>query len=307
MTLIDASSSGFGHHLSQRSIEDLRARIEEVHREIATDPAPVGKVPLHIACFASDCGNGLHCLDYLKKGRAGAAVGGTAAEPGQCRACRVAVAELPNSATSTLDDVVALFDQQRRELIREHYWTAPMDQWAYNQAYRLGRVGLHAKAHKVVHERIGRAQHPREGQQTTWNMDVIAYGQHAVAACCRQCIEYWHGIERGRPLTEDELRRLTALVTIFLDLRLPELPDSPSKVAPIRRNDIPHAGDAFNLRETIASLLGDGVSPAGMLVPHEMFKLLKTNLVVDQSGGAVEVRPLVRQLELAGRPDAEAS
>src|SRR4051794_26758708 len=106
MTLIDASGSGLG--LSHRSIEDLRARIEEVHRQIATDPAPVGQVPLHIACFASDCGNGLHCLDYLKKGRAGAAVGGTPAEPGQCRACRNAVAKLPNREAATLDDVVAL-------------------------------------------------------------------------------------------------------------------------------------------------------------------------------------------------------
>ena len=307
MTLIDASGSGFGHQLSQRSIDDLRARIEEVHREIATDPAPVGKVPLHIACFASDCGNGLHCLDYLKRGPAGAAVDGTLAKPGQCRACRSAVAELPNRATATLDDVVALFDQQRRELIREHYWTAPMDLWAYNQAYRLGRLGLHSKAEKVVRDRIGRTQHPKEGLQTTWNRDVIAYGQHAVAACCRQCAEYWHGIERGRPLTDDELRRLTALVTIFLDLRLPDLPDAPAKVARIRGRDIPDPGDAFNLREAISSLLGGGASPAGLVVPREMFKLLKTDPVVDQSGGAVQMRPLSRQLELDCQPGAEAS
>jgi hypothetical protein len=306
VTLIDASGSGLGHRLSPRSIERLRARIEEVHQEIATDPAPVGQVPLHIACFASDCGNGLHCLDYLKKGRAGAAVGGTATEPGQCRACRTAVAELPSRATETLDDIVALFDQQRRELIREHYWTAPMDRWAYNQAYRLGRIGLHAKAQRVVRERIGRTQHPKEGQQTTWNRDVIAYGQHAVAACCRQCVEYWHGIERGHPLTDDEVRRLTALVTIFLDLRLPDLPDVPSKVARIRRCDIPDPGDGFNLREAISSLLGDGTSPAGLVVPREVFKLLKTDSLVDEAGGTVQLHPLARQLELDGQPGAEA-
>jgi Domain of unknown function (DUF4186) len=305
VTLIDSSRGGLAHRLSPHSIEGIRARIEEVHREIATGPAPVGQVPLHIACFASDCGNGLHCLDYLKKGRAGAAVGGTAAERGHCRACLTAVAELPNRATEALDDVVALFDQQRRELIREHYWTAPMDQWAYNQAYRLGRIGLHNKAQKVVRERVGRTQHPKEGQQTTWNQDVIAYGQHAVAACCRQCVEYWHGIERGRPLTDDEVRRLTALVTIYLDLRLPDLPDAPATITPIRRSDIPDRGDAFNLREAISSLLGGGASPAGLVVPREMFKLLKTDVVVDEAGGTVLLRPLAHRLELDGQPGAE--
>lgn len=306
MTLTDASGSGLGHRLSSRSIEGLRERIEKVHREIAIDPAPVGQVPLNIACFASDCRNGLHCLDHLKKGRASAAVGTTAAEPGQCRACRTGVADLPNRSTETLDEVVALFDQQRKELIREHYWTAPMDHWAYNEAYRLGRIGLHAKAQKVVRERIGRTRHPKEGQQTTWNRDVIAYGQHAVAACCRQCVEYWHGIARGRPLTDDEVRRLTALVTIFLDLRLPDLPSAPSRVAPIRQRDIPDPGDAFNLRDAISSLLRDGATPSGLVVPRELFKLLKTDVVFDELGGTVQMRPLTRQLELNDHLGARA-
>jgi hypothetical protein len=298
MSLLDDSENGLRHGFSSESIDALRVRIQQVHSAIAVEPAPMGQVPLHIACRASDCGNGLHCLDYVRRGRAGRSIGGTLVAPGQCRACREVVASVPHDSGETVDEVVALFDQQRRELIREHYWTAPMDRWAYNQAYRLGRIKLHAKARQLVASRIGGAQHPREGQQTSWNKDVIAYAQHAVAACCRHCVQYWHGVPFGRPLNEGALRYLTGLVALYLDLRLPDLPDEPSNAGSIRRTNLPFAGDPFDLRAGIAALLAAGASPAGLLVPDEHFSLLRTISVEEESGGAIALRPLVQQLHL---------
>lgn len=300
MTLIKAPEGKLAHGLSDRSISSLRDRIEVIHRQIRTEPAPVGKVPLHLACSASDCGNGLHCLDFLSKGRSRAASVRSSAEPGHCRACGAAIARLPHRSTATVDDVVTLFDQQRKELIREHYWVAPMDRWAYNQAHRLGRLGLHARTGELVRTRIGSAEHPRERRQTTWHKDVVAYGQHATATCCRRCVEYWHGIERGRPLTDAEVRRLTALVTIFLDLRLPDLPDGPSKVAPILQGDLPGPGDPTWLRNAIGSSLENGVSPAGLLVPVQIFEQLKTDPALSEVGGSVRLRPVSQQLSIDG-------
>lgn len=298
MTLLEARDTEFAHGFETSRVDDLRARIETIHQEISIQPAPAGLVPLHIACHSSDCRNGLHCLDYIRTGRAGTSHAGTPVAPGQCRACRDAVTNLPAHRADTVDQVAALFDQQRRELIREHYWTAPMDLWAYNQAYRLGRIGLHAKARKTVAERVGSARHIREGQQTGWNRDVIAYAQHGVAACCRRCIEYWYGFAQGRPLTDDELQYLTGLVTVFLDVRFPGLPDQGSKPPSIRTADLPIAGDPFDLRRGLAMLLEQGQTPAGLLVPGSLFDQLKTDVTVNETGGSVAMRVVTQQLAL---------
>ena len=295
------SHRSFGHRLS---LPELRTRIEKKHRQITTSPAPIGLVPLHIACHSSACGNGLHCLDYLSTGRAGATDRGGRTSPGQCRACLEAVATIPDRPAKTIDAVVELMNQQRKELIREHYWTAPMDLWAYNQAYRLGRIALHAKAYQVLSTRIGPAQPYRERRQTPWNEDIIAYAQHAVAACCRQCVSYWHSIPTGRALEKGQLAYLVSLVTMYLDLRLPGLPDEPSSPANIRAAEIPTPGDPFDLRNALANLMSNGVSPAGMLVPRDQFKLLQTDVFVNQAGGHLEFRPVAEHLDMGVEPHA---
>jgi hypothetical protein len=63
-----------------------------------------------------------------------------------------------------------------------------------------------------------------DGRQTPWHGSAIYYAQHATAACCRTCIEYWHGIPRVGDLGAKELDYLTDLVVRYLDERLPDLP-----------------------------------------------------------------------------------
>ena len=53
--------------------------------------------------------------------------------------------------------------------------------------------------------------------------NAIFYAQHATATCCRRCAEYWHGIRRGRKLTEREVGYLTELVMVFVRERVPWL------------------------------------------------------------------------------------
>jgi hypothetical protein len=306
MRLTPAQDNGLRHGFDKGAINALRSRIEAKHQELARVPAAMGQVPLHIACHASDCGNGLHCLNYARKGKAGAARGGTSFNPGECRACQEAIGDMPTGRAISLDEVASLFDMQRRELIREHYWKAPLDQWAFNQASRLGRTQLHSKARKLIRQRIGSAQHPVEGRQTGWSHDIVAYAQHAVAACCRECVFYWHGIAMGRPLAEVELTYLTGLATVYLDLRLPDLPDEPSNPGTIRKSSLPPTGDPFDLRQALGLLLSQGESPAGMTVPDSLFTLLKTDVVVDGGVGSVSMRPVAQQMTLGADEAAEA-
>ena len=40
----------------------------------------------------------------------------------------------------------------------------------------------------------------------------VFIAQHATATCCRGCLWKWHRIEKGRPLTEDEIDFVVELV-----------------------------------------------------------------------------------------------
>ena len=72
----------------------------------------------------------------------------------------------------------------------------------------------------------GKVQPFSDGRQTTdkvGKMNIIHYGQHATATCCRKCIEVWHGITRGRELTEKETDYLAKLLLAYISFKLPEL------------------------------------------------------------------------------------
>jgi hypothetical protein len=49
-------------------------------------------------------------------------------------------------------------------------------------------------------------------------------------------MEYWHGIEQHRLLTEEEVRYARDLMMLFLKERLPKLSPDGEYVAPVRRN-----------------------------------------------------------------------
>jgi len=82
---------------------------------------------------------------------------------------------------------------------------------------------------------IGRAEPFRDGTQTPEDGNSIFYAQHATATCCRTCLEYWHGIPKGRKLTDEELDYCAELVDLYLDERLPDLDDMPEKIPPRRK------------------------------------------------------------------------
>ena len=92
------------------------------------------------------------------------------------------------------------------------------------------------EAEKRIGKSVGASKNPREGKQTPYEGNILYYAQHAVAACCRKCIEYWHGIESGRALADEEVGYLSSLVILFINRRLPDLKDEPVKV-PAMRSD----------------------------------------------------------------------
>ncbi len=185
--------------------------------------------PLAVSCTTTDCEKGLHCFLQKRKRADGRRVGGP------CRDCGADLVEWQRVSTRDLRDATYTFTALRHELIRHEFWHRVFDLRALNHALRKGRLQLRNAAVRRIESSVAQPLNPREGRQTPFTGSVLYYAQHSVAACCRKCIEYWHGIDSHRPLSKDEIEYLVELVMLYLHERLPDLPDEPQKVPPVRK------------------------------------------------------------------------
>ena len=87
-----------------------------------------------------------------------------------------------------------------------------------------GRHVIDRHAHEMLRARVGEAQPSNDGRQTPWRGHPVLTAPHATATCCRGCIEKWHGIAKGRPLTDAEVNRLADLVMAWIDRDLTNHP-----------------------------------------------------------------------------------
>jgi hypothetical protein len=189
-----------------------------------TTTEPTTSLPkLAISCTSADCDNDLHCFRSTRK-LLEAGLGGA------CRICHVSLVDWPRVHERRLDDVDHTFTELRYELIRHHFWHLEFDERARNHAMRKGRSALFVAASRRIEMSVSGENPGNDGRQTPFDGNVLYYAQHATASCCRTCIEYWHGIPKGRGLTADERRYLTGLLVRYIDDRWPDLPEGPTHV-----------------------------------------------------------------------------
>lgn len=86
---------------------------------------------------------------------------------------------------------------------------------AYARARGRRTIAEHAR--ELLAARIGDAQPRHDGRQTPYRGHPVFTAQHATATCCRGCVEKWHHIPKGTPLTTAELDELTELILAWLD------------------------------------------------------------------------------------------
>ena len=61
-------------------------------------------------------------------------------------------------------------------------------------------------------------QYPKnDGKQTPMKGHPVFVAQHATATCCRGCIQKWHGIEKGRALSDQEIQFLVELIMGWIE------------------------------------------------------------------------------------------
>jgi hypothetical protein len=62
------------------------------------------------------------------------------------------------------------------------------------------------------------SQYPKnDGNQTPMKGHPVFIGQHATATCCRGCIQKWHGIKKGKKLSDREIQFLVELIMIWIE------------------------------------------------------------------------------------------
>ena len=71
-----------------------------------------------------------------------------------------------------------------------------------------------------IRTRIAPAVIPNDGKQTPMKGHPVFIAQHATAACCRSCINKWHGFKKNTELSEHEQNYLTGLIMEWIKINL---------------------------------------------------------------------------------------
>ena len=72
-------------------------------------------------------------------------------------------------------------------------------------------------AHDFISKRIA-PQYPKsDGKQTPMRGHSVFIAQHATATCCRNCIQKWHRIKKGKALSDQEIQFLVELIMRWIE------------------------------------------------------------------------------------------
>ena len=67
-----------------------------------------------------------------------------------------------------------------------------------------------------IEKRLAPASPANDGKQTPWHNHPVFVAQHATATCCRDCLQKWHQILKGRALTAEEQQYIVGVIRSWL-------------------------------------------------------------------------------------------
>jgi hypothetical protein len=109
-----------------------------------------------------------------------------------------------------LDD---LFSALARSEFRSRFRLGPKER-AYLAEKSLPTILEHGR--QFIQDRLAPAEPKNDGRQTPMRGHPIFIAQHATATCCRGCLEKWHRIPAGHPLTDEEIEHVLAVLARWL-------------------------------------------------------------------------------------------
>ncbi len=89
---------------------------------------------------------------------------------------------------------------------------------AYVKKQGMDKILMHAK--DFIQTRLAPAFPKNDGKQTPMRAHPVFIAQHATATCCRECLYKWHKIEKGRPLSNEEIDFVLALIMAWIQAQM---------------------------------------------------------------------------------------
>jgi hypothetical protein len=71
-------------------------------------------------------------------------------------------------------------------------------------------------ARDFITKRLADANPANDGKQTPMRNHPVFIAQHATGTCCRGCLAKWHGIPKGRPLTQQQIDYIVEVLRRWL-------------------------------------------------------------------------------------------
>jgi len=85
----------------------------------------------------------------------------------------------------------------------------------YFKSKGIDEILRHAR--DFINTRLAPADIPNDGKQTPFRNHPVFVAQRATATCCRGCLQKWHGLEKGKELTEQEVNHVVKLIGKWLE------------------------------------------------------------------------------------------
>ena len=104
---------------------------------------------------------------------------------------------------------------------------AALEKSKFHSRFKLGVKGaeyLHTRgldvialqARDFVNKRLAPANPANDGKQTPMKNHPAFIAQHATGACCRKCLQKWHGIPQGIVLSDAEIEYVVSVIACWL-------------------------------------------------------------------------------------------
>lgn len=107
-----------------------------------------------------------------------------------------------------------LFEALARSSFRRRFRLGARER-RYLEEKGMEAVLVHVR--EFLTERVAPARPRNDGKQTPMRGHPVFLAQHATGLCCRGCMEKWHGIEKGRELTEAEVEYGVRVIRRWLE------------------------------------------------------------------------------------------
>ena len=82
--------------------------------------------------------------------------------------------------------------------------------------HNKGLTTVLSHANDFISKRLAPAFPEKDGKQTPFRGHPVFVAQHATACCCRGCLEKWHRIPKGYPLSEAEQTYILNVLKFWL-------------------------------------------------------------------------------------------